>query len=59
MMARFLASSFCAGFGAAIALIIAVHATGGTFGQRCERAFPNSALEVERCVHRLANGLQP
>lgn len=29
---------------------------GPTFGSRCRHAYPNSGLEQERCVDRLARG---
>jgi hypothetical protein len=28
----------------------------GSFGARCEHAFPNDGLAQERCVYDLANG---
>jgi hypothetical protein len=32
---------------------------GGTFGQRCDRAFPSDGLAQLRCVDALANGRLP
>jgi hypothetical protein len=40
-------------------LLASVFATGSTFGQRCDRAYPTNALEAERCVERLAHGDRP
>jgi hypothetical protein len=37
-------------------LIIGVFASGATFGQRCQRAYPDRPLEAERCAERLAHG---
>ena len=46
-----------AGFGAFLALLLIVFATGQTFGQRCERLHPDgSAAELERCVTQLSDG---
>lgn len=33
-----------------------VFASGATFGQRCTKAFPESALEQERCIYKLSKG---
>ena len=48
-----------AGFGATAALILAVFLTGSTFGQRCERAFPDDPPAAERCVVDLSEGQRP
>lgn len=52
------AFAFAAGLaGVPTVLIIAFTiATGGTFGQRCERLYPGNARGVEDCVDRLAHG---
>lgn len=51
---------FFIGFGIAAAIILFVIATGQTFGQRCERMFPNaSAYEHEACVDALSRGEFP
>lgn len=39
------------GFG----LLIVVIAAGGTFGQRCERMYPNDPVAQERCIAQLAS----
>lgn len=52
-----LLKAFAAGFGAFLVIILVVFATGATFGQRCERYYPNaSPLTVDRCVEHLSNG---
>jgi hypothetical protein len=56
---RLIASSFFAGLGATVALIAIVFATGSTFGQRCDRMFPDSALRAEACVQNLVKGNAP
>jgi hypothetical protein len=38
-------------------LAVTVFATGGTFGRRCERAFPSDAARQERCVYNLQHGV--
>jgi len=30
--------------------------SGGTFGQRCAKAYPDNGYEQERCVARLSKG---
>lgn len=42
-----------------IALIVAVFATGSTFGQRCDRAFPSDPERSSLCVKNLAKGRAP
>lgn len=42
-----------------LAVPIIVVITGGTFGQRCARAFPNDPLAAERCVYDLSHGNRP
>lgn len=54
-MLRFLAGSFAAGVGGALAIIGVVFATGQTFGQRCKAAYAEP-IEVELCVERLSAG---
>lgn len=48
--------AFAGGFGAFLALLLIVLATGQTFGQRCERMYPADPIAQERCVGDLANG---
>lgn len=56
-MTRLFLTSLGAGFGAFLALLCFVFATGQTFGQRCERLHPNGgAAEIELCVTELSNG---
>lgn len=43
----------------AVALIIIVVATGGTFGQRCNRAYPDNPARAEQCVYNLNHGVAP
>lgn len=38
------------------ALIAGVIASGGTFGQRCDRAFPHNDRQSEVCTYYLAKG---
>jgi hypothetical protein len=52
---KFLAISFVGGFGATLAIIAVVFASGATFGQRCERAY-RDPVHVEDCVVRLSAG---
>lgn len=33
--------------------------SGGTFGQRCDRMFPNDLVRADLCVRNLANGDRP
>lgn len=40
-------------------IIIFVVATGQTFGQRCDRMYPNSPIQSERCAYDLAKGFHP
>lgn len=42
-----------------VALIVAVFASGNTFGQRCDRAFPDNPARAETCVFNLSNGYAP
>lgn len=44
-----------AGFGAFLALLLVVWASGSTFGQRCE-SMGHAGAAWEDCVHRLARG---
>ncbi len=30
--------------------------SGGTFGQRCARAFPHDGVRVEQCIYDLQHG---
>lgn len=42
-----------------VALIIAVIATGNTFGQRCSRMLPHDPAGATLCVDHLAHGDRP
>ena len=42
------------GFGAFLALVLLVFATGQTFGQRCAAA-GFSGQQMEACIHRLSS----
>lgn len=45
----------CVGFGAALAIILMVFATGQTFGQRCEKLYPHGTpAQIEMCVSTLS-----
>lgn len=46
-------------FGLAALLIGFVFATGGTFGQRCAKAFPDDPARAELCVYNLSHGERP
>jgi len=56
---RLIASSFAAGIGATVALIAIIFATGSTFGQRCQKAFPDDTARAAQCVHNLVKGDRP
>ncbi|MEL6364323.1 MAG: hypothetical protein AAFR11_05735 [Pseudomonadota bacterium] len=51
---RLILGSFFGGMGAATAIIVAVFATGQTFGQRCAKHF--TGAEIDRCVAEMASG---
>lgn len=46
-------------FGLIVTAPLLVLVTGGTFGQRCARAFPLDNLAQERCVFDLSSGRNP
>jgi hypothetical protein len=43
-------------FFACAVIFASAYLMGGTFGQRCERAFRNDPVEQEACVMRLGRG---
>jgi len=47
------------GISLAVLLAVSVSFSGGMFGQRCERLYPNNARAVENCVARLVKGERP
>lgn len=47
------------GLGLALAFFVFVLSNRSTFGQRCERMYPNAPTEQERCVRNLASGVRP
>lgn len=55
-MTPFMRSACVAGIVVGVCLIAFVFLTGSSFGQRCARAYPDSGLDQERCVGRLAVG---
>ena len=40
----------------AMVIGLSVFAAGGTFGQRCAKAYPNSPMQQEECVDRVSHG---
>lgn len=50
------ANGWCWGVIAGVVLIACVIAFGGTFGQRCAKAYEKDSPEWQSCVHRLAEG---
>jgi len=42
-----------------VGLVFGVWFTGGTFGQRCERAYPGDGLAQERCISNLIHDRAP
>jgi hypothetical protein len=59
MTVRGICYAILAGFGGAVAIILMVLSTGATFGQRCNRAFPDDPVAAERCVYDLSHGERP
>jgi len=56
---RFLTTAFLGGLAGTILLIAYIFATGQSFGQRCDRMFPNDGARQELCVENLAAGRAP
>lgn len=48
--------SMAAGFGGFCALLLAIVASGQTFGQRCAAVYDRGTTAHERCVARLSDG---
>lgn len=58
-MWRAFAISFAAGFGGAVAVVGTIWLTGSSFGQRCERMYPDQAKQIDLCIENLTHGYRP